>query len=144
MRRIVCWFLPIAVFAACGQRPRLESALPPATPGSLRITEPAEKAEVTISEVIRGVTPYEKVNHYVIVTPMNVPNDRWVQEGPVKVSDGRWIGHAQFGEGDVGRGEDFKIECLATTATLKIGKIHVDEIPMNAVFSNAVIVTRTR
>jgi len=146
---LICTIL----FFACGRHESQLAAPEPSTGGpqgtvpananaSVRITEPVEGAKVAISEIVRGTTAFAGKNHYVVVIPEKEPGDYWVQRGPSAVSGGTWSGQAQFGEGDVGVGENYIIRCLVTSTTLPPGKLNMSAIPADAVFSPAVKVAR--
>jgi hypothetical protein len=111
----------------------------PASSATLSITAPRDGASVSLSELVRGTTPYS-LNHYIIVIPENAV--WWVH--PAVVTNRTWSGLAQFGEKDVGLNESFLIRCLVTKATLKAGKLELSAIPADAIESEPVKVKRTR
>jgi hypothetical protein len=112
---------------------------------NLRITEPTDGADVSISEFVSGTTPYADKRHYVVIIPESTPTVRWVQDGVVKVnSSGIWIGSAQFGESSLGLNENFIIRCLVTSNFVAAGRLNLQALPDDAVWSPSVKVTRTR
>src|SRR4030042_5711977 len=48
------------------------------------ITNPKNGADVELTDIIQGRTPYLNKNHYIVVTPIKTGDD-FVQDGPVKV-----------------------------------------------------------
>lgn len=106
------------------------------------ITNPVNEAAVSMTELVRGKTPFSKMNHYIVVTPLKTGGDL-VQDRPVKISTaGSWSGRARFAAADVGAGERFIVRVLATKSTLSPGSL--TEVPEDAVFSNSIIVTREK
>ena len=117
-----------------------DAAATSASTATLKVTSPADGANVSISEQVQGTTPYSG-NHYIVVTPESAPA-RWIQDGPATVTNGVWSGSAQFGEGNKGLNEYFTIRCLVTAATLPAGKLAA--MPSDAHLSEPVKVKRTR
>lgn len=107
-----------------------------------KITYPANGGIVDLTDMVRGVTPYSKKNHYIVVTSIETGGD-WVQDGPMKISIGdAWTGRAIFGTASVGAGEGFVIRAIATNSTLSPGTL--TEVPGDALFSESVVVTRKK
>jgi hypothetical protein len=104
----------------------------------LVITDPSDGASVKDTATIQGTTPYPKEHHYVIVTPVNKVS--WVWPATV-ATDGSLSGSAQFGEGEVGKGETFEVRILATKSTLSKGVLK--EEPKDAKNSKTITVIRT-
>ena len=72
----------------------------------LAVTYPTNNAVVEIIDLVQGITPYEDMNHYIVITPVDSGVD-FIQEGPVNVIEGgSWHGIARFGTagGGVGLG----------------------------------------
>lgn len=104
------------------------------------ITYPSDNSTVEMTGLIRGFTPYEDKNHYLVITPTASGED-WIQDGPVKVfTGGTWSGRAQFGTANVGQGLDFVVRAIATESVLKPGPL--TEVPEDAVLSRSIKVTR--
>lgn len=108
---------------------------------ALLITEPLDGDNVGEQADVKGRTTYPDLNHYVVVIPVS-HTAQWVQRSPVFIeADGTLSGRAQFGEGDIGVKEDFKILLLATSKELKPAKLRQE--PPDARWSAPVTVTRT-
>ena len=108
---------------------------------ALLITEPLDGENVGEQTEIKGRTTYPDLNHYIVVIPVLNPA-QWVQRWPVFIeADGTLSGTAQFGEGDIGVKEDFKVLLLATSKELKPAKLRQE--PPDARWSAPVTVTRT-
>lgn len=90
---------------------------------------------------IRGVSPLTQYDHYVLVTASKT-GTRYVVGGPFRPSaDGIFHSGARFGAGELGVGEEFSIEVVATAARLYEGEL--SKLPDDANTSLAVTVTRT-
>ena len=106
------------------------------------IIAPKTGSLVDVSDTVEFVSPYDNLNHYVIVTPLSSAT-RWVVDGPLRAEAGvQQYGNARFGETRAGRGERFSIQILATTSQLTAGPL--ERLPLDHKFSAAVIVTRAR
>jgi hypothetical protein len=106
----------------------------------LRVTYPYPGQPVGAAEIARGVTPYRDRNHAVVVTPVET-GDNWVQEGPVTLdTTGAWMGHARFGTGLAGPGQNFLVRVVATRDVLPAGRMSVP--PQDAQWSEGVVVRR--
>lgn len=104
------------------------------------ITDPDDNATVDLTDLVRGKTPFSKMNHYIVITPLKTGDD-WVEDGPVKVyTGGLWTGRAQFGTAAATAGEQFIVRALATKSTLSPGPL--TEVPEDAIFSESITVTR--
>lgn len=98
--------------------------------------------QVTSNEDISGFTPYPRLNHYLVITPLKV-GDSYVQGRATVRADGTWTGNANFGSGDVGLNEKFTVRCLATEAEVRTGSLASQPLSPDAVFSSPITVTRT-
>jgi ribosomal protein L24E len=108
---------------------------------ALLITEPLDGENVGEQADVKGRTTYPDLNHYVVVIPVLHPA-KWVQRWPVFIeADGTLSSTAQFGEGNIGVKEDFKILLLATSKELEPAKLRQE--PPDARWSDPVTVTRT-
>lgn len=105
----------------------------------LAITVPASGAEVGFDDKVSGTTPFTDVNHYIVVTPLRVGTP-YVQDQPASVSNGTFSGRARFGGVNVGVGEQFTVQVVATRSTLAAGPLAKQ--PADAVVSNSITVTR--
>ncbi|MDI6761233.1 MAG: hypothetical protein QMD05_10450 [Candidatus Brocadiaceae bacterium] len=98
------------------------------------ITYPVNDTIVESSQVVNGRTPFLTLNHYILSAPMDT-NDVYVQDGPLKVSQGGlWVGTAKFD--DAGTGKKFLVQVVATKATLPHGLL--TKPPGDALYSEAV------
>lgn len=105
------------------------------------ITAPVNGANVELTETIRGETPHNQMNHYIVVTPSTGEN--WIQQGLVTISaGGSWTGFAKFGEATVGVREKFIVRCVATKFTLTAGPLKQEQMPLDAIFSESITVIR--
>jgi hypothetical protein len=108
----------------------------------LRITYPYNGDTVELTGLVRGSTPYSDRNNYIVVTPLQTGGN-WVQDGPLTIdSGGQWTVQAKFGDAGAGEGQRFIIRALASKYSLKPGPLI--EVPQDAVFSDAVTVTREK
>lgn len=105
------------------------------------VTTPRDNTEVSVTEIVRGATPYGNVPLYVVVTPLNDGGD-WIQPGKVTIAGGIWIGRAQFGSRDLGLGDLFIVRALVTRQKVEAGPLVA--VPPDAVFSTPITVKRTR
>lgn len=105
----------------------------------LVIAIPLNGATVGLDERVSGTTPFSDLNHYIIVTPSRVGTP-YVQDQAASVSMGAFSGRARFGGVNVGIGEQFAVQIVATKATLAPGPLAKQ--PADAVLSNSVTVIR--
>lgn len=106
------------------------------------ITNPVDNTLVDNIDLVRGKTPFLKLNHYIVVTPLKTGDD-WVEDGPLKIyTGGLWTGRARFGTAAAGPGDEFVVRALVTKSILSRGPL--TKLPVDAIFSNSVIVTRRR
>ena len=104
------------------------------------ITYPSSGDVVDLTDMVQGITPYSKRNHYIVVTPIEIGGDL-IQDSPVKISAGNvWTVPVRFGTPAVGAGKKFVIRAIATNSTLSPGALI--KIPEDAIFSESVVVTR--
>lgn len=104
------------------------------------IMTPRNGETVEPTAPIRGLTPFLKMTHYVVVTSVKT-GDSWIQNGPVDVSfGGVWTGQARLGTAGEGAGENYVIRGLATRSILTPGPLI--KMPKDAIFSESVMVTR--
>lgn len=118
---------------------------PQETPSAVamqRILEPEEGAEVGQYVEVRGLSPFLREHHYLIVTAQN-PEQRYVVGGSfVPAPDGSWQATARLGSGLEGHSQRFRIQVVSTQTNLTEGAI--PEIPPGSHVSAAVSVFRNR
>ncbi len=108
----------------------------------LRLVYPINGSTVELTDWVRGSTPYSERNHYIVVTPVETGDD-WVQDIPVKVSTGGVLtGRASFGTAAAGPEKRFLVRAMASRSALSAGPLI--QVPEDAIFSEAIIVTRRR
>ena len=107
----------------------------------ITISFPTNGADVSLDEKVNGTTAFNDLNHYIVVTPLRAGTP-FVQTQPASVSNGTFIGSARFGSANVGVGEQFTVQVLATKATLTAGALA--QKPADAVVSNLITVIRKR
>jgi hypothetical protein len=107
--------------------------------GRFVVTFPVDGATVDFIDIIRGRTPFPKMNHYTVVTPLKTGDD-WIQGSAKVYGDNSWIGQARFGTGEAGVGEEFLVRAIATKSTLSPGAL--TNVPKDAVFSESITVIR--
>jgi hypothetical protein len=91
---------------------------------------------------VSGLSPFVLLDHYVVVTAVKT-GVRYVVGSPFRTdAAGVFTSAARFGAGDVGVGETFSIEVVATNVALSEGVINV--LPIGAKISRSVTVTRIR
>jgi hypothetical protein len=105
----------------------------------LAITIPASGAEVSFEDKISGTTLFTDLNHYVVVTQVR-GGAAYVQDQPASVKNETFSGRARFGGINVGVGEQFTVQVVATKSTLSAGSL--PKPPADAVVSNTVTVKR--
>ena len=97
-------------------------------------------AAVGLNETIQGKVPEsEKRNLYVLVNSLT-GNDWWVQQVVSRKGE-TFSADAQFGEGDVGKGEYFAILAIATDKKWTVGE-KLDGLPEDATCTKVKIVKR--
>lgn len=105
------------------------------------ISTPRNGAEVSMTDLISGRTPFPaSMNHYVVVTARQGVD--WVQDTPATVASGTVTGSARFGESDTAQGEPYTVRILATESTLNAGPLPLSRTPKDAVYSEPVTVRR--
>jgi hypothetical protein len=105
------------------------------------IDTPLKGETVGITTMVRGKTPYPRLNHYIVVISLQA--QRYFIQQPIRMlSNGNWEGFAAFGTQSYGVGDQWSIRVFATSSSLSVGEIF--NFPKDAVFSNEVIVTRNR
>ncbi|MBC8031138.1 MAG: hypothetical protein H7Z16_13570 [Pyrinomonadaceae bacterium] len=107
------------------------------------INTPVNGAEVSVDAAISGKTSVPDLTHYIVVKSLRV-GTRYVQDRPASISrnDGTFSGNARFGGVEVGVGEQYEIQIVATTSSLSAGPLMKD--PPDAVVSNSVTVIRRK
>ena len=97
-------------------------------------------AVVGLNETIKGKVPAgEKRNLYILVNPLS-GNDWWVQQVVSRKGES-FTADAQFGEGDIGKGEYFIILAIATDKKWSVGE-KLDGLPEDATYTKVKIVKR--
>jgi len=110
----------------------------------LIITQPRDHDLVDNNEVIRGSTPYLRKVHYLVVTPLATGDD-WVQYPAVTIDNtGVWAGQAVFGSSAVGNGQDFLVRVVATSSKINPSNLAERSLPMDAISSAPIKVTRKK
>lgn len=105
-----------------------------------KVTYPLNGGTVAFTDAVVGFSPYQDMNHYLIVTPIMNGED-FVQSKKISVaSDGTWSANAEFGQGAVGDGQKFAIRVIGTRSTLSPGRL--ESIPVDAKVTGTIVVTR--
>lgn len=103
------------------------------------IISPQSGSVVADSISLHGFTPYSGSNHYIVVTPLDTPED-WIERRPVTVHPGGiWTGIATIGT-SADRGKEFLVRIVVTSAALSVGRSQ--RIPEDAISSVPVLIRR--
>jgi hypothetical protein len=106
------------------------------------ILNPSHGDSVGFISSIQGRTPFVKIPHYFVVTPLRTGIDL-IQEEPAIVSaDGDLMGRVKFGTAAVGEGEKFAVRILATKSQVSEGPLTKE--PKEAWSSNSITVIRKK
>jgi hypothetical protein len=101
-----------------------------------KVTNPADDAEVSLREIVRGTTAFPGLRHYVVV---GTPEGSEFVTSEARLSGDSWEGIARFGEAGAGRDQRFNVRVVATQSALTEGPF---ESPPDAMSSNSITVKR--
>jgi len=108
----------------------------------LKILEPKEMNEIQgdITQVSLSTRNIKQPVYIVVETPQG---DFWTQDKlfPRQFKE-NLRGKARLGEGEVGKGQTFRIFAISTKVNLKIGVL--DRIPPDSIYSNIINLRRAR
>jgi len=134
---VVILAIPVVILAICG----IASMFIDWEIHTILINDPQEDKEVSYHYIVSGasnVNPNSKLNIYVLVKPIDVPQPWYNQPSVTIQSNGDWEADAYFGESLEDSG-NYKVCAIITKQELFPGQTF-DKIPKNSGMSKIIIV----